>query len=165
MVDGVILSGGRFGIKRLEIGPQGGAMVVNFQIAQAAGDVLTPEYVSYLSRRLRGRRINPPPALKLKSTSLRLNSSRFRMIHEGQGLEPQRLIKIGRMIPPLLVEDVFLPLTNLASYLRTMSDDRHVRSSREAIALTADRLDEFLLTYGGRLKEGPRNEVVKIRMG
>lgn len=51
------------------------------------------------------------------------------------------------------VEDVFLPLSNLSSYLRTMTDQSADASCHRATHATADRIDEFLLIYGGRLQD------------
>ena len=50
------------------------------------------------------------------------------------------------------MEDVFLPLTNLSAYLRVMKDQVGDDGPARAMGLTADRLDEFLLVYRGRLQ-------------
>ncbi|MEM6308008.1 MAG: hypothetical protein AAF701_08485 [Pseudomonadota bacterium] len=51
------------------------------------------------------------------------------------------------------LNDVFLPLTNLSAYLKAMKDQAGDDGPARAMALTADRLDEFLLVYGGRLQD------------
>ncbi len=49
------------------------------------------------------------------------------------------------------LSDVFLPLTNLSAYLHALSDGNQ-GPAMQAISLTADRVDEFLLAYGQRLR-------------
>lgn len=56
------------------------------------------------------------------------------------------------------LEDVFLPLTNLAAYLRAVGDTPNGSSGPEALHLTADRIEEFLLIYGGRLLDKAHSE-------
>ncbi len=55
--------------------------------------------------------------------------------------------------------DVFLPLTNLSAYLRALSDTKG-SSAEYAMDQTADRIEEFLLAYGHRLKGGA--QVVRL---
>lgn len=57
------------------------------------------------------------------------------------------------------LDDVVLPLTNLSSYLQAMKDQTGDQGCSRAVAMTADRIDEFLLIYGGRL----RNSVVATK--
>lgn len=50
------------------------------------------------------------------------------------------------------LSDVFIPLTNLASYLRAMNEVHDAAPTGQALELTADRIDEFLLAFGQRLR-------------
>ncbi|MEO0357917.1 MAG: hypothetical protein AAF386_06415 [Pseudomonadota bacterium] len=50
------------------------------------------------------------------------------------------------------LEDVFLPLTNLSAYLHAMTAQGGGDGADQATSKTADRIDEFLLVYGGRLQ-------------
>ncbi|MGB1236258.1 MAG: hypothetical protein ACPG5U_11045 [Planktomarina sp.] len=54
------------------------------------------------------------------------------------------------------LDDVFLPLTNLSSYLQAMKDQTGDQGCSRAVGMTADRIDEFLLIYGGRLQNSVR---------
>ncbi|MGB0797939.1 MAG: hypothetical protein ACPGRD_01290 [Planktomarina sp.] len=61
------------------------------------------------------------------------------------------------------VDDVFLPLTNLASYLRAVGDTPDASPGPQALHLTANRIEEFLLIYGGRLMDNAHSPPLPIR--
>ena len=60
------------------------------------------------------------------------------------------------------LEDVVLPLRNLSAYLHAMGDRAVPQLGAQASKMTARRIDEFLLAFGGRILEVEQEEVLPL---
>ena len=60
------------------------------------------------------------------------------------------------------LEDFVLPLRNLSAYLHAMGDRAVPQLGAQASKMTARRIDEFLLAFGGRILEAEQEEVLPL---
>jgi hypothetical protein len=65
-------------------------------------------------------------------------------------------------LPGLRLEDVVLPLHNLSAYLHALGDRAVSQLGAQASKITARRIDEFLLAFGGRILEAEQEEVLPL---
>ena len=60
------------------------------------------------------------------------------------------------------LEDVVLPLHNLSAYLHALGDRAVSQLGAQDSKITASRIDEFLLAFGGRILEAEQEEVLPL---
>lgn len=156
-------------LRRLDFGPRGSFSRISFGGEEAAA-VLKPELLNWtatvatppaelsdainaVSRQL--PRSIPIPALSLGRAEIEMMpaQNQFEILAPVKSGKLSDLFLSPQTPMPDFFDDVFLPLTNLASYLRVMSDPQQIRPSVKAIELTADRIEEFLLIYGHRMQQ------------
>ena len=60
------------------------------------------------------------------------------------------------------LEDIVLPLGNLAAYLNAMGDRAVPSLGAQASKMTERQIDKFLLAFGGRILEAEQEEVLPL---